>query len=157
MADQGGRLHRNPRRHADRGNEEPARDPRDVEEIARLQQRIRDLELQRHGHFDDSETESVIWEEEFERHNPFGRPNPRRVGKEPDYLRSMGVKIDIPEFDGRSQPDEFIDWLQTVERIFDLREIPDKYKVKLVAIKLQDPVDDPIDDPAATIADMEVT
>ncbi|KAD4384563.1 hypothetical protein E3N88_24731 [Mikania micrantha] len=58
MADQGGRLHRNPRRHADRGNEEPARDPRDVEEIARLQQRIRDLELQRQGHFDDSETES---------------------------------------------------------------------------------------------------
>ncbi|KAJ9557876.1 LOW QUALITY PROTEIN: hypothetical protein OSB04_012490 [Centaurea solstitialis] len=45
-----------------------------------------------------------------------------------DPFKNLGVKIDIPEFDGRAEPD-------TVERIFDLRDIPDKYKVKLVAIK----------------------
>jgi hypothetical protein len=33
--------------------------------------------------------------------------------------------------------DDFIDWLQTVERVFDLREIPDAIKVKLVSIKLK--------------------
>ena len=35
------------------------------------------------------------------------------------------------------QPDDFIDWLQTVERIFDLRQIPEDLKVKLVAIRLR--------------------
>ncbi|KAD5507410.1 hypothetical protein E3N88_15113 [Mikania micrantha] len=40
------------------------------------------------------------------------------------------------KFDGRVQPDDFLDWLSTVERIFDLENIPDPYKVKLVAIKL---------------------
>ncbi|KAD6452995.1 hypothetical protein E3N88_07700 [Mikania micrantha] len=48
-----------------------------------------------------------------------------------------GVKIEVPEIDGRAQPDEFVDWLSTVERIFDLKDIPVKYKVKLVAIKLR--------------------
>lgn len=48
----------------------------------------------------------------------------------------MGIKVEIPEFDGTAHPDDFIDWLSTVERVFDLREIPDHLKVKLVAIKL---------------------
>ncbi|GJS84250.1 reverse transcriptase domain-containing protein [Tanacetum coccineum] len=39
--------------------------------------------------------------------------------------------------DGDAQPDDFIDWPSTVERVFDLKDIPDKYKVKLVAIKLR--------------------
>ena len=47
------------------------------------------------------------------------------------------MKIEIPEFDGKSHPDDFIDWLSTVERIFDLKDIPDPLKVKLVAIKLR--------------------
>ena len=47
------------------------------------------------------------------------------------------MKIEIPEFVGKAHPDEFIDWLSTVERIFDLRDIPEKLKVKLVVIKLR--------------------
>ncbi|KAL4583477.1 hypothetical protein LXL04_008050 [Taraxacum kok-saghyz] len=43
----------------------------------------------------------------------------------------------FPEFDGRVQPDDFIDWLSMVEWIFDLKDIPDNYKVKLVAIELR--------------------
>nr|GEY73595.1 hypothetical protein [Tanacetum cinerariifolium] len=35
-----------------------------------------------------------------------------------------------------TQPDEFIDWLSMVERVFDLRDILDHLKVKVVAIKL---------------------
>ncbi|GJU39677.1 RNA-directed DNA polymerase [Tanacetum coccineum] len=46
------------------------------------------------------------------------------------------MKIEIPEFVGKAHPDDFIDWLSTVERIFDLRDILKKLKVKLVAIKL---------------------
>jgi Retrotransposon gag protein len=47
------------------------------------------------------------------------------------------VKIDIPVFEGKSHPDEFIDWLHTVERVFDVKNMFDKQKVKLVAIKLR--------------------
>nr|KAJ0220481.1 hypothetical protein LSAT_V11C200051630 [Lactuca sativa] len=46
------------------------------------------------------------------------------------------MKIEIPEFDGKAHPDYFIDWLSTIERVFDLKDILDALKVKLVAIKL---------------------
>nr|GEZ75759.1 reverse transcriptase domain-containing protein [Tanacetum cinerariifolium] len=54
-----------------------------------------------------------------------------------DDLRSMGLKIEIPKFTGKVHPDDSIDWFSTVECVFDVRDIPDKLKVKLVAIKLQ--------------------
>nr|GFA72903.1 hypothetical protein [Tanacetum cinerariifolium] len=38
---------------------------------------------------------------------------------------------------GKVHPDDFIDWLSTVKRVFDVRDIPDKLKVKLVAIKIR--------------------
>ena len=55
---------------------------------------------------------------------PFGRFN------------DINMKVDIPEFEGKIKPDEFVDWLNTVERIFDYKEVPDHRKVKIVAIKL---------------------
>ncbi|GKD26619.1 reverse transcriptase domain-containing protein [Tanacetum coccineum] len=85
----------------------PARDPRDVETIERLQQQIQELELQQ------LQPDSLAEEAEAE-------PN-----------------IEIPEFTGKVHPDYFIDWLRTVERVFDVRDVPDKLKVKLVAIKLR--------------------
>ncbi|GKB11841.1 hypothetical protein Tco_0845764 [Tanacetum coccineum] len=54
-----------------------------------------------------------------------------------DPIRSLGLKIEIPEFTGKVHPDNFIDWLSTVERVFVVRDIPNKLKVKLVAIKLR--------------------
>ncbi|XP_022899409.1 uncharacterized protein LOC111412720 [Olea europaea var. sylvestris] len=41
------------------------------------------------------------------------------------------------EFEGRTQPGEFIDWLHTVERIFEYKDVPEDRKVKIVAIKLK--------------------
>ena len=38
---------------------------------------------------------------------------------------------------GKSHPDDFIEWLSTVEMIFDLKDIPDHLKIKLVAIRLR--------------------
>ena len=35
------------------------------------------------------------------------------------------------------QPDEFVDWLQTVERVFEYKEIPELQNVKIVAVKLK--------------------
>jgi len=46
-------------------------------------------------------------------------------------------RVDIPEFEGQLAPDHFRDWLQTVERIFEYREVPENKKVKLVALKLR--------------------
>lgn len=45
--------------------------------------------------------------------------------------------MDIPEFEGQLDPDIFLDWLQTVERVFEFKDIPDDRKVKLVALKLR--------------------
>jgi len=46
-------------------------------------------------------------------------------------------KVDISEFEGKLDPDDFIEWLQTVERIFDYKEIPKDKKVKIMALKLR--------------------
>ncbi|GKC78952.1 hypothetical protein Tco_1129726 [Tanacetum coccineum] len=135
----------------------PARDPRDVETIERLQQRIQELEfqqLQQDSPTEEAESESNVWDDGPEDVNPFGgrkpryrdrryhpRRNDRVVDRDDRYrddpIRSMGLKIEIPEFTGKVHPDDFIDWLSTVERVFDVRDIPDKLKVKLVAIKLR--------------------
>ncbi|GKC32679.1 hypothetical protein Tco_1039973 [Tanacetum coccineum] len=116
------------------------RDPRDVEEIERLQQRIKELEIQQDDRDEETESESVVWDDGFDREeNPFGRcpPHQARPQNRNNDLRSLGVRVEIPDFAGAAQPDEFIDWLSTVERVFDLRDIPYHLKVKVVAIKLR--------------------
>ena len=47
------------------------------------------------------------------------------------------MKVEIPEFSGKVHPDDFIDWLSTVERVFALKDIHEHLKVKLVAIRLR--------------------
>ncbi|GJW31110.1 hypothetical protein Tco_0051142 [Tanacetum coccineum] len=81
--------------------------------------------------------------------NPFGGGKPRYVnrlyqlrrndhavdrndGYHDDPIRSLGLKIEIPEFTGKVHPDDFIDWLSTVERVFDVRDILDKLKNMIV-------------------------
>ncbi|GKD48756.1 hypothetical protein Tco_1277732 [Tanacetum coccineum] len=135
----------------------PARDPRDVETIERLQQRLQELELQqlqRDSPVEEADTEPNVWDDEPVDVNPFGgrkhryvnrlyhpRHNDRVVDHDDRYredpIRNMGLKIEIPEFTGKVHLDDFINWLSTVERVFDKRDIPDKLKVKLVAIKLR--------------------
>jgi len=73
--------------------------------------------------------------------NPFGSQGgaSRRSRR---YGRHHGggfndFKVDIPEFDSKLDLDEFLDWLQIVERVFDYKDIPDKKKVKLGALKLR--------------------
>ncbi|GJX82445.1 RNA-directed DNA polymerase [Tanacetum coccineum] len=104
-------------------------DPSDVETDERLQQRIQELKLQQPQPdlpAEEAETEPNVWDEESVDVNPFGR------GK-----HSLGLKIEIPEFTGKVHPDDFIIWLSTFERVFDVPDIPDKLKVKLVAIQLR--------------------
>ncbi|XP_031375447.1 uncharacterized protein LOC116189849 [Punica granatum] len=52
-------------------------------------------------------------------------------------FEDYGVKVDIPDFEGQMHPEDFIDWLAIVERVFDFKNISEEKKVKLVAIKLE--------------------
>nr|GEV75227.1 reverse transcriptase domain-containing protein [Tanacetum cinerariifolium] len=116
------------------GSDVEQRDPRDIE-IQRLQQRIRGLEIQ-HEHFDeDTLSNPSNWDEED---NPFGGRLQNLCGMNQDGpFHNLGMKMEISEFLGKAHPDDFIDWLSTIERIFDLRDILEKLKVKFVAIKLR--------------------
>ncbi|GJV35732.1 reverse transcriptase domain-containing protein [Tanacetum coccineum] len=148
-----GRDHRRqqPRNTAAGTSGHATRDPRDVE-IERLRERIRELEINPFNRYerqfedtpirsDVDETEEDDFENYFHDSPPQTPPRHHRQPPAPhhptDPLRSLGIRTEIPEFDGKLHPDDFLDWLQTVERIFDLRDIPDNVKVKLVAIKLK--------------------
>lgn len=72
MEDRGERGQRNPHRFAGRGNEDRHRDPRDVEEIARLRQRVRDLEVQQEERSEEgTNTDPRIWDDGDPTYNPF--------------------------------------------------------------------------------------
>ncbi|XP_048135655.1 uncharacterized protein LOC125315249 [Rhodamnia argentea] len=121
------------------------RDQRDVE-IEEQRRRIQDLERQlAEARLDVQSEEGAESEDqtddEEEDVNPFGVPNQGRnqgvrSGNQPSS-RNFGMKIEIPEFQGKAHPDEFIDWLHTVERIFDIKDPTQEQKVKLVAIRLR--------------------
>ena len=84
-----------------------------------------------------SETEEALNPED----DPLSSPSDssretRRTSRRPREAH-LDFRVDIPEFEGKLDPDEFLDWLQTVERVFDFKDIPDEKKVKLVALKLR--------------------
>ncbi|GKB86691.1 reverse transcriptase domain-containing protein [Tanacetum coccineum] len=147
--------HRQGRRFVAGGNGHYGRDPRDVE-IERLRQRVRELEItpfdRYERQYEDTPTDSAVEEYEneggefeifFHQRHP-RQPTPLQRHRRPslappqaDPIRSLGIRTEIPEFEGRLCPDNFLDWLRTVDRIFDLRDTPDPIKVKLVAIRLK--------------------
>ena len=74
----------------------------------------------------------------FHFHAPAGEPGEEEFVERPrqnQRTRDVDLK-DIPEFKGKIQPDEFIDWLNTVECIFYLKEVSVKRKVKVVMPRL---------------------
>jgi len=44
-------------------------------------------------------------------------------------------KVEIPEYEGNLDPEEFLDWLHTVERDLECKDIPEDKKMKLVALR----------------------
>ena len=105
MAERKRGHHSGSRRTAEVGNGFELRDPRDVE-IERLQQRIQELELQQEDRWSSEQT----WETQDEG-NPFsyvrGRRDRRGVNRQEEPLRSLGLRVEIPEFVGKSHPDDF--------------------------------------------------
>ena len=48
-----------------------------------------------------------------------------------------GFKLEIPEFLGGMQPEEFLDWVAAVEEILEFKRVPDDRRVSLVATKFR--------------------
>ena len=80
-------------------------------------------------------------EEEEEDSNPFAscseedHARPRRNRRASNHFSNF--KVEMPEFEGWLDPNEFLEWLQTVERVFEYRDVPQDKKVKLVALKIR--------------------
>jgi len=60
-----------------------------------------------------------------------------RIRERRPHLSFNDFKVDIPEFEGKLDPDDFLEWMHIVERIIDFREIPKERTVKLVTPKLR--------------------
>ena len=59
----------------------------------------------------------------------------RREQRQPAH--SNDFRVEIPEFEGRLDLDEFLEWLHKVKWIFDYKEVPKDKKMKLVALRLR--------------------
>ncbi|KAJ9566128.1 hypothetical protein OSB04_002094 [Centaurea solstitialis] len=61
-----------------------------------------------------------------------------RRPRESDRRWEKGMRIDVPEFDGESlNPEGFIDWLATVEEVFEFKGVPEDKRVTLIATRLR--------------------
>ncbi|VFQ67259.1 unnamed protein product, partial [Cuscuta campestris] len=64
--------------------------------------------------------------------------NSSNTARGENYERGANdFKVDIPTFEGKNDPDDFLEWLETVERVFDFKDVPEEKKVKIVALKFR--------------------
>jgi len=64
---------------------------------------------------------------------PFRRPRSEQRGQG----NSNDFRVKIPEYEGKLDPEEFLDWLYMVERVFEYKDVPEDKKLKLVALRLR--------------------
>ncbi|GJT24373.1 reverse transcriptase domain-containing protein [Tanacetum coccineum] len=115
--------------------------PRDIKvnELRQLVQKLQlcleRMEAPRQNHNEPENEDSE--DEEF---NPFhDNGNSESSDEEAHYRhndrrnnrsqRGANMRVDIKIFEGRIQPDEFIDWIHTVERVFDYQEVREYLKI----------------------------
>ena len=46
-------------------------------------------------------------------------------------------KVEVPEYEGKLDLEEFLDLLQTVEGVFEYKDVIEDKKVKLIALRLK--------------------
>ncbi|KAI4310483.1 hypothetical protein MLD38_035459 [Melastoma candidum] len=100
--------------------------------IVDLQQRLQSLRTHHALTFRsrlDSNDEENPWREVSQQRSS---PEYRRLER-----RAPTMSVQTLEFEGNLNPEEFINWMHTVERIFDYEEVPEERKVKLAALKLK--------------------
>ena len=73
-----------------------------------------------------------------------GRPygGNRRANDGPNRMegqnRIEGVKLNVPPFKGRSDPDTYLDWEMKIEHVFSCNDYTEEQKVKLAAAEFSD-------------------
>ena len=79
------------------------------------------------SHGDDFDPES---DEEHERRRQGGR------GGGQNNLRNL--KLNVPAFQGRSDPEEFLDWVRKMELLFSCHDYSEEEKVKVAVVEFTD-------------------
>jgi len=59
-----------------------------------------------------------------------------RDERDPDSQFLKSIKIDVPTFDGRHDPQLFLDWTQLLDKYFTWYDLTDPRKVKFTVMKL---------------------
>ena len=92
-------------------------------------------ERRRNRRFDaESESGRSLAESEDQGHN--GRRERRRERRvDRDF---SGIKMKIPSFQGRNDPEAYLEWEKKVELVFDCHNYSEEKKVKLAAIEFTD-------------------
>ena len=84
--------------------------------------------------FDSKRQEQVFWTSDSS-----SEYEPLRMTRTDSRIRATlkDFKVEVPEFEGKLDPEEFLDWRHMVERVFEYKDIPEEKKVKLVALRLR--------------------
>ncbi|KAE8694063.1 putative Quercetin 3-O-methyltransferase 1 [Hibiscus syriacus] len=120
-------------------NEEAQRRYRNVQDvmIADLQRQVAELTQRLAAQdFEDRDASDQDTNSAFE--NPYhNRALFREHRGREERHGDLGFRVDLLEFSGTLQAEGFVDWINEVKRIFEYKEVPDRVKVKLIAIKLK--------------------
>ena len=86
------------------------------------------------------EENEVDYNVEDEMENPFAGHKRRKENPLVSYNSNKwesGFKLDISEFKGYLQPEEFLDWVAAVEEILEFKEVLQDKRVSLMVTKLK--------------------
>ena len=80
-------------------------------------------------------------QEQVFRHDPEcscdEEPSRRSRPEQRMQANSNDFRVEIPEYEGKLDPEDFLDWLHAVKRVFKYKDVPEENKVKLVALRLR--------------------
>ena len=85
----------------------------------------------------DSGSDGTSGDEEYYEVAPPRRCRVYIPTQEDDRRRwEIGVRTEIPKFHDKMQPEEFLDWVCTVEEVFEFKGVPKNKKVLLITTRL---------------------
>ncbi|KAB5511953.1 hypothetical protein DKX38_028981 [Salix brachista] len=131
-----------PRRRVNLPNlrEQPVNEVYERDEIARLQQQVEALTQQLAAAMSQHRGPNPqdMEEESEEDENPFApQPAQRRPANDESRRWETCLKVDIPEFHGGLQADEYLDWINAVDEVLDFKQVHEDRRVALVATRLR--------------------
>lgn len=96
--------------------------------------------------FDDGEEEDEAENVSVNQFAPRGEQNQRGDHHQRDIIAvpqvdnrrwESGFKLELPEFSGGLQAEEFLDWINITEELLEFKEVPDAMRVPLVATRFR--------------------